>query len=198
MTRTTAVFALLLLAACARSEEASMVPTDTNQATPKVETVRPERDDQEVALGAWRETLQGEQNVIEFGPDGAAPLFSLRCDARRGVLLQRHAPASGALPVMRVSVGGDTRQLAATSIAAPNPMLRGALAAGDPLLAAIGRATGPIAISVGDAAPLNLPGSPLIGAYIALCASGEGADTEAAAAGNNAAAASNAAADAGD
>jgi hypothetical protein len=199
MTRTAAAFAFVLLAACARSEEASMGPLDSNQ-TQKVETVRPERDDQEVALGAWRETLQDEQRALEFGPTGAAPLFSLRCDARRGVLLQRHGLApSGDLPVMRVSVVGATRQLALTGSSGPNPMLRAALGAGDPLLAALGRAAGPIAIRVGDAPPLNLPPSPLIGTYIGQCANGEttrGAGTNAD--GNTTAPAANATAGAGD
>ena len=60
--------------------------------------------------------------ALEFGPAGAPPLFSLRCDARRGVLLQRHGQApAGDLPVMLVSVGSETRRLAVTARRRPDP-----------------------------------------------------------------------------
>jgi len=175
MTRAATALALLLLAAaCARSEDASMGPTDSNQAVQKVETVRPERNEDEVQLGEWRETLQEDQRALEFGPTGAPPLFSLRCDSRRGVLLQRHGlTTSGDLPVMLVSVGSETRRLAVTGSGGPNPMLRAALNASDQLLAVLGRAAGPIAIRIGDSPPLNLPPSPLIGTFIGQCATGE-------------------------
>lgn len=193
MTRTAAALAILLLTACARSEEASMVPADANQALQKVETVRPDRDDGEIALGTWREALQDDQRALEFGPTGAPALFSLRCDARR-LLLQRHGPPpAGELPVMRVQVGGETRQLAVTAGAGANPMLRAALAAGDPLLAALGRSGAPLSIRVGDTAALNLPPSPLVATYATQCAGGQAEEV----AGNSAAPA-NQAADAGD
>ncbi|HST36126.1 MAG TPA: hypothetical protein VLK25_05805 [Allosphingosinicella sp.] len=198
MTRTFALLSLLMLGACARSEEARMDSNDANQVGPRVETVRPDSDDDEVALGAWRDGLQDEQRVLEFGPTGAPPLFSLRCDARRGVLLQRHGLApSGDLPVMRVSVGNEARQLAVTGTSGPNPMLRAALSGSDSLLAALGRATAPFTVRVGDPPPLNLPASPLIASYIAGCASGA-TTAPATADGNSAAPTANAAAAAGD
>jgi len=197
MNRITAAFAVLLLAACARSEDAVLQPLDNNQAAAQVETVRPDRDDGEVALGAWRETLQDDQPVLEFGPTGAPALFSLRCDARRGVMLQRHGQTvTGDLPVMRITVGGTNRQLAVTATSDPNPMLRATLPAGDTLLPALSGASGPIAVRTGDAAPLNLPASPAIGAYFGRCANGgtPAAAAPADAEGNSAAPANQAAA----
>ena len=167
MTRAATAFSLLLLAACARSETASIAPSDGNQAVQEVETVRPERDDEEVALGEWRETLQGDQPALEFGPAGAPPLFSLRCEARRGILLQRHGQTpAGDLPVMLVSVGSETRRLAVTAGDGPIPMLRAALNASDQLLGILSRAQSPIAVRIGDSPPLILPPAPAIGAYI--------------------------------
>jgi hypothetical protein len=191
MIRNALPFALILLAGCARSEEASVAPSNENQAIQAVETVRPERDDQEPALGEWRDTLQEDQRAIEFGPRGAPPLFSLRCDARRGVLLQRHGlTPSGDLPVMLVTVGSETRRLAVTSGDGPIPMLRAALNSSDQLLTILSGATSPIAIRIGDSPPLILPPSPALGAYIAQCAGGASpapAPTERAPAVNNAA-----------
>lgn len=173
MSRAAPAFALLLLAACARSEDASLGPADSNQAVQAVETVRPERDDEEVALGGWRDTLQEDQRALEFGPAGAPPLFSLRCDARRGVLLQRHGQTpAGDLPVMLVSVGSETRRLAVTAGDGPIPMLRAALNASDQLLGILSRAETPITVRIGDSPPLVLPPAPAIGTYISGCASG--------------------------
>ena len=173
MIRIALPFALVLLAGCARSEEANLLPADANGSTRVAETVRPERDEQEPALGEWRETLQDEQRAIEFGPRGAAPLFSIRCDSRRGILLQRHGiEPAGDLPVMLVSVGSETRRLAVTGAEGPLPMLRATLNASDVLVASLSRAAAPIAIRIGDSPPLILPASPLIGAYIGQCASG--------------------------
>lgn len=199
MTRAPALIALsLLAAACARSEDATLEPTDANQALEQVETVRPDNADDEVALGEWRDSLQDEQRALEFGPMGAAPLFSLRCDARRGVVLQRHGlAASGDLPVMLVSVGSETRRLAVTGSGGTNPMLRATLNGSDQLLAALARADTPIAIRIGDTPPLNVPPSPLIGAYVSRCASGGTALPSAAEDGNSAAPAANEAAPAG-
>jgi hypothetical protein len=190
-------FLIVLLAGCARSEDASLVPSGGNDSARTVETVRPERDDEEPALGEWRATLQDEQRAIEFGPRGAPPLFSIVCDARRGLLLQRHGlEPAGDLPVMLVSVGSETRRLAVTGGEGPIPMLRASLNGSDTLVAALARTTTPIAIRIGDSAPLILPASATIGVYIGECQTGalpaSHADANA-----NAAAAANAA-DAGD
>jgi hypothetical protein len=173
MIRNALPFALVLLAGCARSEEANLMPADANGSTRIAETVRPEREEQEPALGEWRETLQDDQRAIEFGPRGAPPLFSIRCDARRGILLQRHGlEPAGDLPVMLVSVGSETRRLAVTGGEGPLPMLRASLNASDVLVASLSRAAAPIAVRIGDSPPLILPASALIATYIGQCASG--------------------------
>src|ERR1044072_9706676 len=113
---------IVLLAGCARSGDASLAPSGGNQSGRTVEQVRPERDEEEPALGEWRATLQGEQRAIEFGPRGAAPLFSIVCDARRGLVLQRHgSEPAGDLPVMLIRVGSETRRLARPAAPGPPP-----------------------------------------------------------------------------
>jgi hypothetical protein len=173
MIRSALPFAFVLLAGCARSEEANLLPADTNGSTRVAEQVRPERADEEPALGAWRDTIQDTQRALEFGPQGAPPLFSLACDERRGLLLQRHGiQPAGDLPVMLVSVGSETRRLAVTGGDGPIPMLRASLSPSDQLAVNLSRAAERIAIRIGDSPPLILPPSPLIGAYISQCESG--------------------------
>ena len=164
--------ALILLAGCARSEDAAVV-ADRNELQ-AVERVRaPERDDADVALGEWRETLQDENSALEFGPAGAPPVFSLRCDTRRSVFLQRHGTLpAGDLPMMLISIGSETRRLAVTDVGGAVPMLRASLAPSDTLLGTLTGSTTPIAIRIGDSPPLILPPSPAIGGFLSRCGSG--------------------------
>jgi hypothetical protein len=195
MIRSALPIAFVLLAGCARSEEANLLPTDPGGNGRVAEQVRPERADEEPALGAWRDTIQDTQRALEFGPQGAPPLFSLACDERRGLVLQRHGiQPAGDLPVMTVSIDSETRRLAVTGGDGPIPMLRASLSPSDQLAANLSRAAGPITIRIGETPPLILPPSPLIGTYIGQCESGALAAPVAAA---NAAAPANAA-DAGD
>jgi hypothetical protein len=188
----------LVLTGCARSEDANLMPADANGSTRIAEQVRHERVDEGPALGAWRDTIQDTERALEFGPQGAPPVFSLSCDARRSLLLQRHGvQPTGDLPVMLVSVGSETRQLAVTADPGPIPMLRASLSPGDPLAASLSHAAGPITIRIGETPPLILPPSDQIGAYVAQCATGTlaAAAPASAAAGNAAAPAANGAAD---
>ena len=172
MSRPAILATVLILAGCARSEEASMV-ADPNSIE-AVERVRtPEADDQEVAIGAWRETLQDDQAALEFGPTGTPPLFSLRCDARRSVYVQRHGTiTTGDLPMMLITVGSETRRLAVTTVGGTVPMLRASLAPSDTLIETLAGAETPITVRVGDTPPLVMPPNPSIGAFLGRCQTG--------------------------
>ena len=175
MARLAPSLVLLLLAGCARSEDASVVANSNEvQAVEQVRTA--DQDEEDIALGDWRETFQDEHGALEFGPTGTPPLFSLRCDERRSVFLQRHGtPLSGDLPMMLVTVGSDTRRLAVTNVGGAVPMLRASLAPSDQLIRVLSSASVPIVIRIGDAVPLVLPPGPAIGAFLGRCASGTSA-----------------------
>jgi hypothetical protein len=116
--------------------------------------------------------LQEQAAAIEFGPAGSPPVFSMRCDGRGGIVLQRHGNApTGDLPTMLVTIGRDTRRLAVTALEGNVPMLRAALAAGDPLINGIARAVEPIVVRIGNTEPLVLPPGPTIAAFTARCSS---------------------------
>jgi len=190
MSKKAYLVALLALAGCARSEDASVVAeSNLVQAVEQVRT--PEQDDGDIALGEWRETLQDENEALEFGPIGTAALFSLRCDARRSLFLQRHgATSTGDLPVMLISIGSENRRLAVTSGGGSVPTLRASLAPTDPLVETLASADTPITIRVGNALPIALPPGPAIGEFLARCAIGERAEPEGASATNSVVAAS--------
>jgi hypothetical protein len=173
MIRPALAFALVLLAGCARSEEARYTQV-ANEATPALNAAQLDADDDQLAIGDWRAGVQEDQPVLEFGPAGAPPEFSIACDPRRSLLLQRHgrAPTTD-LPVMLVTVGSETRRLAITASTGPTPMLIGTLPSNDPFRSVLTGATTRIIIRIGDSPPLVLPPSPLIATFAAQCESGE-------------------------
>jgi len=163
----------LLLAACARSEEASMVPPEGNQGYNRVGQVRtPEQDDREPAIGQWRAALQDERQALEFGPMGTEPLFSLMCAPQGGgVLLQRHGAAStaGAQQAMQVTIGDVTERLPVSSGVGTIPMQRGEAAPTSRTYGLLVASAQPIVIRLDDGSPLILPHNPLVGDYLRGC-----------------------------
>lgn len=172
MARSASVFALLALAGCARSEDASQL-ADANETMPAIERrADPDAGAEEIAVGEWREATQDQLPALEFGAPGVAPQFSLRCDDRRGLMLQRHSNApSGDMPTMLVTVGREARRLAVTAPGGTVPMLRASLPAGDPMIAAISSAAVPIEVRINDSPPLVLPPGPAIPIFVSRCTS---------------------------
>lgn len=171
MTRITFAAALLLLAGCARSEEASLVPPDSNQGYNQVGSVgTPEADDMEPAIGQWRASLQENVQALEFGPVGTEPLFSLVCAGNRSVILQRHGGVpAGPLPAMQLNKGQLNERVPVTTGGGAIPMLRAEVPLQSPLAQAIGAGAEPLMIRLDDGAPLILPASPLVGDYLRSC-----------------------------
>ncbi len=168
--------ALALLAGCARSEEASLVPPDGKEGYNQVKSVgTPEEDDREPAIGQWRSSLQENVQALEFGPMGTEPLFSLLCTGNRSVLLQRHGgiPA-GPIPVMQISKGELNERLQPAAGGGAIQMLRVETPLGSPLAEMVAAGGEPLMIRLGDGVPLVLPSSPLIGDYLRGCATGGG------------------------
>lgn len=167
--------ALALLAGCARSEEASLVPPDSKEGYNQVGKVgSPEEDDREPAIGQWRASLQENVQALEFGPVGTGPLFSLLCNGSRGVMLQRHGAAPvGPLPSMQIGKGQLNERLPVSAAGGAIPMLRAEVPLPSPLAEALAAGGEPLMVRLDDGAPLVLPPSPLIGDYLRSCATSQ-------------------------
>ena len=170
-----AIFALILIAACARSEDATVRPQESNEANKAVQQARPaEAEPQEQAIGEWRLGLQQERQALEFGSAGTAPLITIVCGDRGGFVLERPGVLPpGAAPSLGVAIGGgQPRQLPLTTGTGATAVQSATIAADDPLLQQLAAAQAPIALRFGDATPLILPHSPLIGQFATSCANG--------------------------
>jgi hypothetical protein len=189
--------ALALLAGCARSEEASLVPPDGKEGYNQVSSVgTPEEDDREPAIGQWRASLQENVQALEFGPMGTEPLFSLLCTGNRSVLLQRHGGVpAGPIQAMQISKGERSERLQPTAGGGTIPMLRVETTLGSPLAEMIASGGEPLMVRLGDSAPMVLPPSPMIGDYLRSCATAAALPaSQGGASGNTAAPAANSAA----
>lgn len=199
MTRIIPLLAVLALAGCARSEEASLIPPDSNMGYNQVGRVgMPQEEDREPAIGQWRASLQENVQALEFGPMGTEPLFSLLCSGNRAVWLQRHGGApAGPVPDMQVERGDVSERLAVTVTGGAVPMLRAEVQLASPLAQAIAAQGEVLVITLGDTAPLILPANPVVADYLRSCQTATPLPTTAgadAATGNSAAAGGNTAA----
>jgi hypothetical protein len=162
--------AFAVLSACADSEPPEAVPTDGGGYNVVTPVKTPITDDAEPAIGQWIQSMQDEQPVLQFGPANTEPLFSIGCDARGGILLNRHGTvASDSGAMMTVTIGSETRNLAVNAAQGPLPRMRASVPAQDEMLAQLRQAQQPIRISMGDGPPLVLPVSPQIGEFIQGC-----------------------------
>jgi len=177
--------AILLAAACARSEPATDSPSDANQTA--VEKVRSTGGgEEETALGGWRVALQGDRQGLEFGPQGASALVTMVCGERNGVVIQRRGVLPpGASPTLSVSVGGQGRQLPVTAGSGAVATQNASIPPGDELIQLIATAQAPISLRFGDSTPLILPPSELIGRFAQSCATGAAGRIDAGADGNS-------------
>lgn len=179
MSRAAAIAAFLALTACAKSEEASLVPPEDegyNMVDPVSSPVVPEG---ELALGEWARSIQDEQPALTFGPPSTEPLFSLRCDTGDGLLVQRHGViAQPGLNTMLVEAGGgEPRRLTVTPVQGPLPLLRGAVQPGADLVADLASAQDRISVRIGNGEPLVMPANALIGEFIRGCSQDGAAET---------------------
>jgi hypothetical protein len=172
MIRLAPAFALLLVAGCARSEDPTYVQVDTNQGYNQAGRVgAPEQDDQEPAIGQWRASLQENAPALEFGPMGTEPLLSLLCTGRQSVLIQRHGGApAGPVPDLQLSIAGRDVRLPVTAGGGTVQMLRADVPLNHPIVTALGEGSQPLTMRLGDdAAPVIIPGSPLVRDYLRSC-----------------------------
>lgn len=164
--------ALLFLAACAESEEASLVPPREDEGYNVVRPVSAQLgDDRELTIGEWGRSMQEEQPALLFGPASTEALFSMRCQGREALLLQRHGTiATGGTQQMTIGIGGASQKVAVSQTPGPLPMLRAEVPIAAELVRGLAGAQEPIRVSVDDGPPLVMPPSPLIAEYVAGCA----------------------------
>lgn len=166
------VAAVLTLSACAKSEEASLVPPQEEGYNMVGPVAAPLAAD-EVALGEWTSATLEDQPVLQFGPPQAGPLFSMGCGEGGAVVLQRHGVIQApGLNTMALEAGGAVQRLPAEAVPGAIPLLRATLPAGNVIGDRFGQGQGRITVRAGEGEPLIMPASPMVGEFVRGCASG--------------------------
>jgi hypothetical protein len=161
---------LVFVASCAeRKVEPAPAPLPTSRPLPRPLPPQPQPKldwrDAPITPGDWRWSLEGGQSVARF----AGGALVLRCDlTSRTVSLQRAGVAEGAVP-MTVSTSYNSRQLSATPLAGPPPVLSVSFAARDPFLDAIAFSRGRFALETMGLPTLYVPSWPEISRVVEDC-----------------------------
>lgn len=175
--RTLMLIAALALTACARSEpvdedfgEDVEVPANA-LAESLAETEEATRS------GNWLPGAEGAAQSIAFqAPDGEV-LFSMRCDERGGLILQRPGLITrGNLALMQLRTGDVVRRLAVTTSAGASPQVRASVPYNDQLIGALMTFDEPLEVRVEGLETVVLPPSPAVGALVRTCQSSAGAE----------------------
>jgi len=168
-----AAAASVLLASCSdRRIIPAPAPTPTSQPVPPPPAPPPPRPqpgsdwrDAPITQGNWRWGMEGNQSVARFA-NGA---LVLRCDlATRTVAFQREGTARSAVPMTLLTTNGN-RQLSATPLAGPPPVLSVSFAARDAALDAIAFSRGRFAVETAGMATLYVPSWPEVSRVIEDC-----------------------------
>lgn len=169
--------ALLLLAACADSQDPEPTPMEGgpyNMIDPVVnpvagEPLRPE-------AGQWVRGNIGGREAILFDPVSGNPVFAMFCDSRDGLILERRGVLpSGPHRMMDIAFGNVRESLATNEVENGGPVLRAQIPFSSPLFTRLRDFDGAISVSVGRAQPIALPADPMIAEIVRTCTTGASA-----------------------
>lgn len=170
------LIAALAVTACARSEP---VGEDFGEDTANGANALAEEladDAEQVRSGSWLPGAEGAAQAIAFQEPNGEVLFSIRCDDRGGLVLQRPGPVSrGNLALMQLRTGDTVRRLAATTAAGPQPMVQASVPYNDQLIGALMTFDEPLEVSYEGLETLVLPPSPAVGDLVRTCQRNVGA-----------------------
>lgn len=162
---------LLLLGACARTEPAETTHSDeVESAVPSPTAVAPAEE--QTRPGDWEASAQGGSQAVTFrGTEGEA-LFTIGCDERGGLVVQRPGLVTrGNLALLQLRTGDTVRRLAATtgSGSANEPQVQATVPYNDQLISALMRFDQPLEVRFEGLETLILPPNPLVSDLVRTC-----------------------------
>jgi hypothetical protein len=175
----TALGFLLLTVACADATEPDPTPTEDGGPYNKIDPVEDtlvqngSTGTGAVAAGTWTTGVVEGKPARLFQQTGSRVLFSISCDDRGGLVLQRRGVvATGGVQMMEVTFAGETRRYALNELETEQPVLQSIVSYNDELISKLKSVKAPLIVDAGDAGPLELPASPSLGALVRTCAQG--------------------------
>jgi hypothetical protein len=192
------LIAALGLTACARSEPVDESFGEDINIAANAAAESPTEAEEMVRSGTWLPGAEGAAQSVAFEAANGEVLFSIRCDQRGGLILQRPGLVSrGSLALMQLGTGDVVRRLAVTTAGGETPQVQASVPYNDQLIGALMTFDEPLEVRYEGLETVVLPPSPAVGDLVRTCQSSAGAAAIGAEPANEAApAATNATADA--
>lgn len=196
--RTMMLIAALALTACARSERVDENFGEDLEVPVNALAESPTEAEEAVLSGTWLPGAEGAAQSVAFQAPNGEVVFSIRCDQRGGLVLQRPGLVSGgSLSLMQLRTGDVVRRLAVTTARGPSPQVQASVPYNDQLIGALMTFDQPLEVRYEGLETVVLPPSPAVGSLVRTCQSAADAAAIQPAPANQAVpAATNAAADA--
>jgi hypothetical protein len=169
------LIAALALAACARSEPVDENYGDDVDLGRNLVAESLSDSEESARAGSWLPGADGAAQSIAFQAPNGEILFSIRCDLRGGLVLQRPGLITrGNLALMQLRTGDVVRRLAVTTAGGPSPQVHASVPYNDQLIAALMTFDQPLEVRVDGLETLVLPPTPAVGALVRTCQSSAG------------------------
>ncbi len=126
--------------------------------------------DDRTTSGTWASAGSPETPLTEFHTPTGKILFSVGCDMRGGLLLQRHGFVARAnVGLMQFRTGADVRRLAVTTTSGDQPLVQARAPYNDQMIPALIRYDKPLEVRVEGLETLILPPSPAVRKLVRTC-----------------------------
>jgi hypothetical protein len=173
-------FAMLLMTAtmiagCARTEPASEnAGEDVAAPALQQEAGAGER----TTPGNWEASAQGESQSVTFRGRQGETLFTIACDLRGGLVVQRPGlVARGNLALMQLRTSDVVRRLAVNAGSGPQPMVEARVPYNDQLIPGLLSFDEPLEVRYEGLENLDLPPNPIVGDLVRTCQQAGGGET---------------------
>ena len=155
------------LTACAQTEPAETTAGDDLQ---EVEQPTLDTAEDPTTPGNWEAGAQGEAQSVAFrNPDGQT-IFTIRCDLRGGLIVQRPGLiARGNLALMQLRTADVVRRLAVNAGSGDEPQVEARVPYNDEVIAALMRFDEPLEVRYEGLETLVLPANPLVADLVRTC-----------------------------
>lgn len=157
-----ALMLVLALTACAEAHAPDPTPTEDGGPYNMIDPVPdPSATPASGALldqGSWTAGPAGAEPVLAFGAQGPEALLRLRCDGRRGLVIERVGVSSvGPAELMEIAVGSEVARLAVNRPAGTDSVVRAVVPYNHPLMKQLASDEGSVRIALGEATAVTVP-----------------------------------------
>ncbi len=168
-----ALMLVLALGACAEARAPDPTPTKDggpyNMIDPVPDPAATAGAEQD--QGSWRSSRLGSEPVLVFANRGPEAVLRIRCDGRRGLVIERVGVSSvGPAQLMEIGVGSEVARLAVNRTAESTSVRRAIVPYNHPLMKQLASDEGSVRVALGKASAVTAPLNQDTKQFVLTCA----------------------------